>query len=184
MKKKSNFSFKTLVLILLVAILIPAFPAIFDKSGSSGGNNNVETPPACEHEYVIGKCSSCGDQLTNLFSVDKWSSTKYYSNGSLISAGETSPYALANIEENISVKPGDIVQSNILFYKTSYNGASCIRVAGFDADGNWVKDVLTPASVVTKAGFIVPEGIYQLNIPIWADQLTSGQEIYIYVWEK
>ena len=102
----------------------------------------------------------------------------------MISAGETDPYALANIEENIMVKPGDVVQSNILFYTTSYNNASCIRVAGFDADGNWVADVLTPQSTVTEAGFVVPEGIYQLNIPLWADQLESGEEIYIYVWEK
>ena len=137
-----------------------------------------------EHNYVVGTCSNCGDQLTNLFSADKWTSTQYYSNGSLISAGETDPYALANIEENIMVKPGDVVQSNILFYTTSYNNASCIRVAGFDADGNWVADVLTPSSTVTEAGFVVPEGIYQLNIPLWADQLESGEEIYIYVWEK
>ena len=153
---------------------------VFKDQGDEDAEENV----TCEHNYVIGKCSECGHQLTNLFSVDKWTSSDYYSNGSLISSGDTDPYALANIEENIMVKPGDVVQSNILFYNTSYNNASCIRVAGFDADGNWVKDVLTPSSTVTEAGFVVPDGIYQLNIPIWADQLDSGDEIYIYVWEK
>lgn len=159
---------------------------VLNEQGNDEENaEDKEAEETCaEHNYVVGTCSNCGDKLTNLFSADKWTSTQYYSNGSLISAGDTDPYALANIEENIMVKPGDVVQSNILFYTTSYNNASCIRVAGFDADGNWVADVLTPASIVTEAGFVVPEGIYQLNIPIWADQLESGEEIYIYVWEK
>lgn len=159
---------------------------VLNEQGNDEENaEDKEAEETCaEHNYVVGACSNCGDQLTNLFSADKWTSTQYYSNGSLISAGDTDPYALANIEENIIVKPGDVVQSNILFYTTSYNNASCIRVAGFDADGNWVSDVLTPSSTVTEAGFVVPEGIYQLNIPLWADQLESGEEIYIYVWEK
>lgn len=159
---------------------------VLNEQGNDEENaEDKEAEETCaEHNYVVGTCSNCGDKLTNLFSADKWTSTQYYSNGSLISAGETDPYALANIEENIMVKPGDVVQSNILFYTTSYNNASCIRVAGFDADGNWVADVLTPQSTVTEAGFVVPEGIYQLNIPLWADQLESGEEIYIYVWEK